>query len=98
LGEGIREDNHEGKIIRQSNKLLVKIAANRKETGGRKQVMSRINQELGRPGMRDVWENGRKNNKKVCIKMCRHRKTKYGSYKERDNSLRSKWEEEYIEL
>jgi hypothetical protein len=80
LGEGIREDK--ALDVRQSNEILVKTAANTKENGGSKQLMNRINQELERPCMWDIWEKERNNISTVKneTKMCRHRKTNYGSY------------------
>jgi hypothetical protein len=77
LDEGIG-----GETIRQGNEILVKTPANRRENGGRKQLISRINLELEKPCMRDIWENGWNNNKTVWL-MCRHRRTNYGSYDEK---------------
>jgi hypothetical protein len=102
-GEGIG-----GESIRQSNEILVKTAANRRENGGRKQLMSRINLELEKPCMRDIWEYGRNNNKKVWLKMKQRcvdteEQVMEAMMRRRSsltlhNSLRNKWEKEYTEL
>jgi hypothetical protein len=101
LYEGAGEDEQEGKIIRENNKILVKTEGKsliqihertqweaKKVGGERNNWMGRIKQTLRRNGMTGIWENGRNNNKKVCIRkrkrMCYYRKAKYENYNKRE--------------